>query len=101
MVKLKPAKKYIKDFYFIPESATCYQETDIMLGMAYLNQLAEELGLPLVLCVALGTNQGSHSGSSPLAGLLDIYSNVGNRAVVVGAGNEANARHHYYGETNL
>ena len=101
MVKLKPAKKYIKDFYFIPESATCYQETDIMLGMAYLNQLAEELELPLVLCVALGTNQGSHSGSSPLAGLLDIYSNVGNRAVVVGAGNEANARHHYYGEANL
>ena len=98
MVKLKPAKQYLKDFYEIHTDAECYQETDIMLGLNYLNQLAEELGLPLVICIAIGTNQGGHSGLSPLIGLLEVYSNLAQRAIVIGAGNEANQRHHYLGQ---
>lgn len=97
MVKLKPAKQYLKDFYEIHTTAECYQETDIMLGLKYLNQLAEELNLPLVICIALGTNQGGHSGLSPLIGLLEVYSNSAQRAIVIGSGNEANQRHHYLG----
>lgn len=98
MVKLKPAKQYLKDFYQIYTDAPCYQETDIMLGLKYLNQLAEELNLPLVICIAVGTNQGSHSALSPLTGLLEVYSNLAGHAIVIGAGNEANQRHHYLGE---
>ena len=98
MVKLKPAKQYLKDFYLIQTQAPCYQENDIMLGVTYLNQLAERLGLPLVICIALGTNMGSHTASSPLASLLDIYGSIANRAIVIGAGNEANQRHHFLGK---
>lgn len=97
MVKLKPAKQYLKDFYEIHTKVECYQENDIMLGLKYLNQLAAELELPLVICIALGTNQGGHSGLSPLSGLLDVYSNLAKRAIVIGAGNEASQRHHYLG----
>ncbi len=97
MVKLKPAKQYLKDFYEIHTDAPCYQETDIMLGMKYLNQLATKLELPLVICIALGTNMGGHSTLSPLSGLLEIYANLADRAIVIGAGNEANKRHHYLG----
>lgn len=97
VVKLKPAKQYLKDFYQIHTDAPCYQENDIMLGLKYLNLLAEKLGLPLVVCIALGTNQGGHSGLSPLSGLLEVYSNLANRVIVIGAGNEANQRHHYLG----
>ena len=99
VVKLKPIKPYLKEFYQIYTETPCYQETDIMLGLKYLHQLADKMNLPLVICIALGTNQGSHSGLSPLSGLLEIYSNVANRAVVIGAGNEANQRHHYLGRT--
>lgn len=95
VVKLKQAKQYLKEFYLINTDAPCYQENDIMLGIAYLNQLAESLGLPLVVCVALGTNMGSHSASSPLTNIMDIYGNIANRCFVIGAGNEANQRHHY------
>lgn len=95
MVKLKGAKQYLKEFYLIGTDGPCYQENDIMLGVFYLHQLALQLELPLVLCVALGTNQGSHTAGSPLEGLLEIYANTANRAVVIGAGNEANARHHF------
>ncbi len=98
VVKLKPAKQYLKDFYLISTDAPCYQENDIMLGIAYLNQLAEELDLPLVICIALGTNLGSHAASSPLTNLLEVYGNIANRAVVIGGGNEANQRHHYLGQ---
>ncbi len=97
VVKLKPAKQYLKDFYEIHTDAVCYQETDIMLGLTYLNQLATEMDLPLVICLALGTNQGGHSPLSPLSGLLEIYANLADRAIVIGAGNEANKRHHYLG----
>lgn len=98
MVKLKPAKQYLKDFFEIHTDAPCYQDTDIMLGLKYLNELAKELDMPLVICLALGTNTGSHSTQSSLTGLLEIYSNLLNRAIVLGTGNEANRRHHYLGQ---
>lgn len=98
MVKLKPAKRYLKDFYLIRTDAPCYQENDIMLGITYLNQLAERLNLPLVICIALGTNMGSHTANSPLASMLDVFGNVANRATVIGGGNEANGRHHFLGQ---
>lgn len=97
VVKLKPAKQYLRDFFFIPEDAMAYQETDLMTAAAYLSGLADRLGMPLVLCVAVGTNMGSHSGKSPFS---DFLSDLGRRArkvIVTSAGNEANARHHYFG----
>lgn len=98
VVKLKPAKAYLREFYQIYTDSPCYQETDIMMGLKYLNQLANKMNLPLVICIAIGTNQGSHSGLSPLSGLLEVYANLANRVIVIGAGNEANQRHHYLGE---
>lgn len=97
VVKLKEAKPYLKEFYQIHTDAPCYQETDIMMALQYLNRLAKRENLPLVICIALGTNQGGHSALSPLSGLLEIYANLANRVIVIGAGNEANQRHHYLG----
>ena len=96
MVKLKPAKNYLKEFFAIAQDAVCYQENDIMLGLRYLNDLARKQGMPLVICVALGTSFGGHNGDSILADILDIYETVRNRCVVVGTGNEAARRHHYF-----
>ena len=97
VVKLKPAKSYIREFYGIPQNTVCYQENDIMLGIRYLWNLARSRSMPLVLCVALGTNFGGHSGTSALGIMLRAYANSYNRAVVTGVGNEANKRHHYLG----
>ena len=98
LVKLKQAKQYLRDFYFIKRDADAYQENDIMLGIRYLMNLAEREGMPLVLCIALGTNMGSHDATSPLAGVLEFFANTANRALVIGGGNEANQRHHFYGQ---
>jgi len=102
VVKLKEAKQYLKDYYFIARDAQCYQETDIMLAVRYLDRLAKSRNMPLVLCIALGTNMGGHNSTTPLASILEMYSNMVKRAVVVGVGNEANQRHHYMGTlTNM
>ena len=98
VVKLKEAKPYLRDFYFIPDGAVAYQENDVMLGIDYLNRLAAARGQSLVLLVALGTNNGTHGGNSYLSNFLDDIGQRRRRAVVTAAGNEANARHHYYGQ---
>ena len=47
VVKLKPAKKYLRDFYMVSEDAHAYQENDIMLGIKYLLLMARKYSLPL------------------------------------------------------
>lgn len=96
MVKLKQAKKYLRDYYFIPEDSVCYQETDLILALRYLNGLADSLGLPLVLCITVGSSMGGHVGTLPLSFLIDGYSTQANHITVAGVGNEADKRHHYY-----
>ena len=36
IVKLKPAKQYLRDFYLVSSDADAYQENDIMMGIKYL-----------------------------------------------------------------
>lgn len=95
VVKLKEAKQYLKEFYYIAPEAVCYQENDIMLGVQYLADLAERKNMPLILCIALGTSMGGHNGTLPLAVLLEYYSNIINRGIVTGTGNEAAGRRHF------
>jgi hypothetical protein len=101
VVKLKPAKRYLKEFYYIPESALVYQENDIMAAVAYLEKKAQEYGQPMILCIGLGANNGSHSGTSILAEYLNTIGGLWRRCVVTASGNEANARHHFFGRSNL
>lgn len=98
MVKLKPAKDYLREFFFIPKSAEAFQENDIMAGLQYLNQLAQKLHMPMVVCFGLGTNMGSHTGVSHLASMLNTMTLRVGRAIVTAAGNEGNERHHYFGQ---
>ena len=96
VVKLKQAKQYLRDYYFIPDSAVCYQETDLMLGLKYLNDLADSLNLPLVVCVTVGSSMGGHIGTLPFSYLIEGYSTRANHITVIGTGNEADKRHHYF-----
>lgn len=95
VVKMKEAKNYLKEFYAIRPDAVCYQENDIMLGLRYLSMLAAERKMPLVICIALGTNFGGHNNTALLSEVLNRYASTINRIVVIGGGNEANERHHY------
>lgn len=97
VVKLKEAKPYLKEFFFVKEGVPAYQENDIMLAVAYLDGLANMLNLPLVVCIGVGSSNGSRAGNSNLSMYLNQICNRRKRSVVVATGNEAGVRHHYRG----
>lgn len=97
VVKLKPCKQYLREFYLLPEEVPAYQENDIMLAVKYADSFAELFRRPVVICLGLGTNMGDHTGSSALSRYLNIVAVRRSRAVVVCGGNEGNASHHFRG----
>lgn len=97
VIKLKQAKEYLKKFYLIPPEAEVFQEDDLMLAVAYAVKWAKEFGMPLSICIGLGTNQGAHLGYSPLNEMIDSAAAFSQNSVSVAAGNEGMARHHYEG----
>lgn len=97
MVKLKKAKQYLKDFYFVDNTDDVYQENDIMLGVQYLRNLSRKEGKPLVVVIGLGTSLGDHSGGAPFPKMLDNVGSTPGCCVVTCTGNEGNAKLHYQG----
>lgn len=96
IVKCKEAKNSYREFYRIPNDAPCFQENDIMAGIAYVLQVAAELDKQVVICIGMGTNLGNHDGGTPLCSMINLLNTLPGVCVVTCVGNEGNARHHYY-----
>lgn len=97
VVKLKPAKQYLRDFYLVPQDAPAYQENDIMMAVKYLRVLSHRTRMPLVILLGLGSNMGSQGGLSPLSAVLQDTSRFLGIVSVAAAGNETGLAHHYEG----
>lgn len=97
IVKLKPAKDYLREFYLYPRNAEIFQENDIMLGIYQVTKLANLLRMPLSICLGVGSSQGAHIGESPLCQYVSYISGFSQVSVSVAAGNEGAARHHFRG----
>lgn len=98
VVKLKEAKQYLRDFFFIKDGVEAYQENDIMMAVAYLDGVANAGNLPLVICLGLGSANGSRAGTGSLSRYLDYICSRRKRSVVVATGNEAGVRRHFFGQ---
>jgi len=97
IVKLKPAKPYLKKFFRVPDTALCYQANDIMFGYQYLFNVAARLNKPMVICNAIDTSQYAHDGRDLISSWLSIQANFMGIAILIATGNEGNARRHYSG----
>ncbi len=97
VVKLMPAKKYLRDFYGIPDGAVCYQENSIMWGVQYCIQVARQLNRPISICIGIGTSQDAHDGNSSLSSFLSVVADYPKTGVVTAAGNEGNRGRHFRG----
>ena len=97
IVKLKEAKEYLREYYFVDCDARCYQENDLVAAVFYLQKVQEELKRPLVICLAVGTSLGGHGGYSILSEYLRNVAASEGIGIVTGSGNEADKRHHYLG----
>ena len=78
VVKLKPAKQYLRDYYLVADDAVAYQENDIMEAVSYLERMAIALHRPVVIVLGIGTNLGSHNGksSSCLSCSCSLYTGI-------------------------
>lgn len=97
MVKLKPAKQYLKEYFLIDTDEPAYQENDIMLAVSYLLNLKLKFNKPIVIVLGVGTGSGSRAGGSPMSQLLNEVGQIIGNCVVVCSGNEGNERLHYGG----
>lgn len=95
VVKLKGAKRYLREYYLVAEEAEAYQENDIMQAVRYLERMAIVFRRPVVIVLGIGTNMGDHAGNSPLGSYLNKIASKRSRAVVVCGGNEGDKEHHY------
>ena len=66
-----------------------------MLGIKFLLYIARQEKKPLVIQLGLGTNTGSHSGTSPLGLYLNSLSRASGQILVAAGGNETGRGHHF------
>lgn len=97
IVKLKPAKPYLKEFFRIPEDAVAYQENDLIYGIQYLMDYAASRDQPIVMCIAIDTAQYAHDGRGTTSNWLSFYSTRPMLGILIAVGNEGIARRHFGG----
>lgn len=98
MVKLRRAKPYHLARNLIPEGTElAYSAADLIHGVDYIVSKAMQLGMPVSVCIGLGSNGGSHDGFDVVDEYLTQIANRTGISVCVAAGNEALARHHAAG----
>lgn len=98
-VKLRRARKYYIDRYLLSEDyPNLYESTDYLLGIRYIQDRAEELDLPVVFCVGMGSNSSAHDGNTLFENYISFISQRAGFAFVTAGGNEANANHHTQGK---
>ncbi|QOX65993.1 S8 family peptidase [Anoxybacterium hadale] len=98
VVKLRKARPfYLERFLVPPEQENAYEYSDIMIGIEYIMAKAQQLGRPVSICIALGTNLGSHDGFSIFEEYISDVSSLRGVCVCTAAGNESQARHHTQG----
>lgn len=73
---------------------TTYYTSDILAGVEYVFDLADELGLPAVVNLSLGGHEGPHDGTSLFEQGMDELVQGPGRVIVVSAGNEGDQAIH-------
>ncbi len=97
IVKLKEAKRYLKEYLCIPMDAVAYQENDFAFALQYLTSVYAKLSRPMAICVGFGASEGPHDGRGTFNNYNALVAATPQIACIIAAGNEGNARRHYFG----
>ena len=95
VVKLKEADACLKAFWYIGETTPAYTEENLIAAVDFMISFAQERNQDMVLCFGISSSKGDHNGRGAFANYLDLISLQPGRAVVLAAGNEGNAAHHF------
>lgn len=100
VVKLSPAKQYLRNIYFVSTSVPAYSEVDVMRAVAWVSEYVTKNSRLVSYVLGIGSSLGFHTGLSPLGDVLKDESEIAGRCVTLPAGNEGNARLHYAGNVD-
>ncbi len=95
VVKLRQADACLKRFWYIAEETPAYVEEDLIAAVNFMISFALERDQEMVLYFGVSSSKGDHNGRGNFANYLDLISLQPGRAVVLPAGNEGNAAHHF------
>ena len=68
--------------------------TDLMRGITYVVQKAQQLGRPVVINLSIGDTYGAHDGTSLVERFIDSVCENGRNVICIGSGNEAVSNGH-------
>ena len=98
-VKLRRARDfYIRRYLLSPDDPELYESSDMLLGIKYILDRAEEYNRPAVICIGMGSNFSAHDGNTIFEEYISFVSQRAGVAFITAAGNEANVRHHTQGK---
>ena len=98
VVKLRTAREFYRKLYAIPDNIEdVFESNAVMVGVEYIVQKARQLKKPVVICLGLSSNSGSHDGYSLFEEYLGGVSNLRGVCLCNACGNECQARHHMTG----
>ncbi len=98
VVKLRRAREYYINKFLLPkDEPNLYESTDYLLGMKYILDKSEEMNLPVVMCISMGSNMSGHDGNTYFEDYISFVGEWPGYAFVTAAGNESNAKHHTQG----
>lgn len=95
VVKLRQAESCLKKFWYLAEETPAYAEAELLAAVDFLIAFAQEQEQSLVLYLGISSSKGDHSGRGTFGRYLNLISQQKGRAVVLPAGNEGNAAHHF------
>lgn len=95
VVKLRQAEDCLKKFWYIAGEVPAYTEEDLIAATDFMITFAQERRQDMVLYFGVCSSQGDHNGRGNFSAYLDLISLQPGRMVVVPAGNEGNAAHHF------
>jgi subtilisin family serine protease len=99
VVKLRKARNYYLDLFAVPpEQENAFESNHVIAGIEFVIARARQLGRPVVICLGVGTNFGSHDGFGLFPEYLQNVSNLTGVCLCTSAGNESQARHHTQGK---
>lgn len=98
VVKLKKARPFGLSLFAVPENQeNAFSSIAVMIGVEYILKKARQLDRPVVICLGIGSNWGSHDGFSIFEEYLSGIANLTGVCLCIAAGNESRAGHHTQG----
>lgn len=95
VVKLKPAKEYLREYYLTADGVPAYSTDDMLMAVRFLEGFTVPFEQPVDILIGMGTSLGSHTEGSIFSEYLQEAAERYSQAVVISGGNEGNSAGHF------